>query len=204
MPAVAPWSLRVDVHHHGARSAALKCHEPEAEAEIAARDAPVALKPRRDARNGRRWDDEHAPAGPEYRHADGPADWVDGETAFGTPPQAQIKLDPSVDLATPQGAPKAFRAGHHAERGGRRALLGTHRYGERADRDGCCLSGTGRRSERSTRSNATSVVGSRPTSCAGTVSPPESVTVYSPSSDKASSAVTMSPGRQTKPLERER
>jgi hypothetical protein len=32
-------------HHHGARSAALKCHEWEAEAEIAARDATVALQP---------------------------------------------------------------------------------------------------------------------------------------------------------------
>jgi hypothetical protein len=37
-------------------------------------------------------------------------------------------------------------------------------------------------------------VGSRPTSLAGTVSPLESVTAKSPSSDKASSAVTMSPG----------
>ena len=113
--------MRVDVHHHGARSAALKCHEPEAEAEITARDAPVALKPRRNTRNGRRRDDEHAPAGPEYRHTDRPAGWVEGETTFGTPPQTQIKLDPSVDLATPQGAPGAGRAGHYAERGG--ALL---------------------------------------------------------------------------------
>jgi hypothetical protein len=27
----------------------------------------------------------------------------------------------------------------YAERGGQRTSLGTHRYGERADRDGCCL-----------------------------------------------------------------
>ena len=65
---------------------------------------------------------------------------MDGyEATRRTPPQAQIKLDPSVDLAAPQGAPGAGRAGHYAERGGRRAILGTHRYGERAGRDGCCL-----------------------------------------------------------------
>ena len=72
-------------------------------------------------------------------HADRPAGWVDGETAFGTPLQAQIKLDPSVDLAATQGAPGAGRAGHYAERGGRRAILGTHRYGERL-RQSTCLS----------------------------------------------------------------
>ena len=43
-------------------SAALDCHEPEAE--IAARDAPMALQARRDTRNGSRRDDKHAPAGP--------------------------------------------------------------------------------------------------------------------------------------------
>ena len=54
------------------------------------------------------------------------------------------------------------------------------------------------------RNNATSVVESRPASCAATISPPGSVTASSPSSDKASSAVTISPGRQTKPLDRDR
>ncbi len=64
---------------------------------------------------------------------------------------------------------------------------------------------TGCRSPRSTRNSATSVVGSRPASCAPTISPPGSVTANSPSSDKASSAVTDErPGRQTKPLDRER
>ena len=48
------------------------------------------------------------------------------------------------------------------------------------------------------------MLGSHPTRRAATVLPPASVTVSSPSSGKAWSAVTMSPGRQTKPLERER
>jgi hypothetical protein len=30
----------------------------------------------------------------------------------------------------------------YAERGGQRTILGTHRYDERADRDGCCLKRT--------------------------------------------------------------
>ena len=124
------------------------------------------------------------------------------------PPSALRRKRKSSSIRASISPPRKERqgppSGHHAERGGRRAILGAYRYGERADRDGCCPSGTGRRSERSTRSKATSVVGSRPTSCAGTVSPLDSVTANSPSSDKASSAVTMSPGRQTKPLERER
>ena len=57
---------------------------------------------------------------------------------------------------------------------------------------------------RSSRSNAMSVLGSRPTSCVATTCPFQSFTVSSPSSDKALSAVTMRPGRQTKPLYRER
>src|SRR5262245_52215606 len=101
------WSPWVDIHHHGARSAALDGHEPEAEAEIAARDAPVALQPRRDTHNGSGRYDKHAPARSEYRHADRPAGCLEGETAFGTPPQAQIKLDASVYLAAAQGAPGA-------------------------------------------------------------------------------------------------
>ena len=48
------------------------------------------------------------------------------------------------------------------------------------------------------------MLGSHPTRRPATVLPPASVTVSSPSSGKAWSAVTMSPGRQTKPLERER
>src|SRR5262245_55016334 len=48
-----------------------------------------------------------------------------------------------------------------------------------------------------------SVLGSRPTSCVATAFPFQSFTVSSPSSDKVSSAVTMRPGRQTKPLDRE-
>src|SRR4051812_48304068 len=54
------------------------------------------------------------------------------------------------------------------------------------------------------RRTATSVVGSRPTSCAAAVSPPGKMTVTSSSSARASSAVTTRLGRQTKPLDRAR
>src|SRR4051794_28200976 len=69
---------------------------------------------------------------------------------------------------------------------------------------GDAASGTGARSGRSTRSSATSVVGSRPAGRAATASPPGSVTPISPSSARALSAVTTRPGRQTKPVEPER
>ena len=110
--------------------------ELEAEAEIAARDAPVALKLRRDPFDRGRWNDEHTPTRPENRHADRPASRIERETAFGAPPQAQIKLDPGVDLAATQGSPGSAGAGHHADRDGRRTILGAHRYGERARGDG--------------------------------------------------------------------
>src|SRR5262245_44422749 len=58
---------------------------------------------------------------------------------------------------------------------------------------------TGRNSERSTLSNATAVLGSRPMTSAAMVSPPASVTRTSPSSANPSSEVTMRPARQTKP-----
>ena len=77
-------------------SAALDCHEPEAE--IAARDAPMALQARRDTRNGSRRHDKHAPAGPEYHHADRPAGCLEGEAAFGTPPHANDLSRPAADL----------------------------------------------------------------------------------------------------------
>ena len=51
------------------------------------------------------------------------------------------------------------------------------------------------------RSRALSVVGSRPATRAGRVRPSGSLTATSPSSAKASSAVTMRPLRQIKPLE---
>src|SRR5712671_799362 len=57
---------------------------------------------------------------------------------------------------------------------------------------------------RSTSRRATSVVGSRPTRFAASVSPPGNTTVMPPSSSSASSAVTIKPCRQTNPLERER
>jgi hypothetical protein len=78
------------------QSAALDCHEPEAE--IAARDAPMALQARRDTRNGSRRDDKHAPAGPEYRHGDRSAGCLEGEAAFGTPPHANDLGRPAADL----------------------------------------------------------------------------------------------------------
>jgi hypothetical protein len=39
-------------------------------------------------------------------HANRPAGCLEDKTAFRAPPQAQIKLDPSVDVAATQGAPR--------------------------------------------------------------------------------------------------
>src|SRR5712691_6071454 len=84
-------TLWVDAHHHGARFvAALDRDRLEAEPEIAARDAPVALELRRDAFDRGRWDDEHAPTRPKNRHADRPAGRIEREAAFGVSPQTQI------------------------------------------------------------------------------------------------------------------
>ncbi len=60
------------------------------------------------------------------------------------------------------------------------------------------------RSVRSTRNRATSVDGSRPTTWAEPEAPSWAMTVSSPSSGIASSAATMRPGRQEKPVERAR
>ena len=54
------------------------------------------------------------------------------------------------------------------------------------------------------RNAATSVLGSRPASEAGTFRLPGSVTVSSSSRSSASSAVTITPGRQWMPLEDQR
>ena len=71
----------------------------EAKAEIAPRDVPVLLKPRRDTFNGSRRDHEDALARPEYCHAHCPACRINGKTAFCTLAHAQIKLDASIDLS---------------------------------------------------------------------------------------------------------
>jgi hypothetical protein len=97
------------------------------------------LQLRRDTHNGSRRYEENAFPRPESVMPIARPACAEGETAFGTPPQAQIKFDSSVDLAASQGTPGTSRSGHHAERGGRRTIFGTHRYGERADLDGCGL-----------------------------------------------------------------
>jgi hypothetical protein len=58
----------------------------------------MALKARRDTRNGSRRDGEHALAGPEYRHADRSASCLESKAAFGTPPQANDLSRPAADL----------------------------------------------------------------------------------------------------------
>jgi hypothetical protein len=93
------WSLRLDLHYHDTSSAALDRHKLEAEAEIAPRDVPVLLKSRCNALNGSRWDNEDSAARSEHRHAYRPAGRVNGKTPFRTLPHAQIKFDPSIDLA---------------------------------------------------------------------------------------------------------
>jgi hypothetical protein len=99
----------------------------------------VALQPCCDARNSGRRYDKNAPTGSEHRHANRSAAWLEDRTAFGTPPQAQVKLDPGIDLAATQGAPGAFRARNYAERGGRSTVLGTYCDDKRTDSDGRCL-----------------------------------------------------------------
>jgi hypothetical protein len=98
-------ALRVDAHRHGARFAVRNRDRLEAEADIAARNAPVALQLRRDTFDRGGWDDEHPPTRPENRRADRLANRIQREGAFGAPPQAQIKLDPGLDLAAAQRSP---------------------------------------------------------------------------------------------------
>jgi hypothetical protein len=93
------WSLRVDVHYHYTSSATLNCNKLEADAEIAPRNVSVLLKPRRNTLNSSRWDHEDAPTRSENRHADRPPSRINRNTAFRIPPHAQIKFDPSIDLA---------------------------------------------------------------------------------------------------------
>jgi predicted metalloprotease len=93
------WSLRLDFHHHHASSAILDRDKLEAEAQITTRNVSVFLKPRCDTLNGSRWNYEDATARSEHRHANRPARCVNGKTAFRTLPHAQIKFDPSIDLA---------------------------------------------------------------------------------------------------------
>ena len=203
MPAVAP-GPRGSTFITMAPICRPQCHEPEAEAEIAARDAPVALQPRCDTRNGSRRDDEQRRRGPNTVM---PIARPAGSRA--RPPSALRRKRRSSSIRASISPPRKERQGPAERDTTPSAAVGAPSSAPIAMTSaptgtGAASSGTGRRSERSTRSKATSVLGSRPTSCAGTVSPPESVTANSPSSDKASSAVTMSPGRQTKPLERER
>jgi hypothetical protein len=107
-------SLRLHVHYHYASSATLNRDKLEAKAEIAPRDVAVLLKSRGDTLNSSRWDNEDTPAWSEYRHADRPACRINRKTAFGTPPHAQIKFDPSIDLAATQGPPRANTTRDHA------------------------------------------------------------------------------------------
>jgi len=92
------WSSRLHVHYHYTSSTALDGDKLEAEAEIAPRDVPVLLKPRRDTLNSSRGDNQDSPTRSEHCHPDRPACRVNGETAFRIPPHAQIKFDPSINL----------------------------------------------------------------------------------------------------------
>ena len=62
---------------------------------------------------------------------------IEPMAVFGALPQAQVELDPGVDLfASAQGSPRSGNAGYYAERGGRRTILSARRDGERARGDG--------------------------------------------------------------------
>jgi hypothetical protein len=93
------WSLRLDFHHHHASSALLERDKLEAEPQITPRDVSAFLKPRCDTLNGSRRNYKDETARPEHRHANRLARRLNSKTAFRTSPHAQIKFDPSVDLA---------------------------------------------------------------------------------------------------------
>jgi hypothetical protein len=128
------WSLRLDFHHHHASSAILDGDKLEAEAQITPRDVSVFLKPRCDTLNGSRRNYEDATARSEHRHANRSARRLNGKTAFRTPPHAQIKFDPSVDLTATQGPPRAGAAGNYAKCRDWRTVFSTHCYSECTDR----------------------------------------------------------------------
>src|SRR4029079_2366657 len=94
----------------------------------------MGLKPRGDTTDGDRRYHEHAPTRAEHRNAEGLTGGVDRNTAFSGPPQAHIKLDASVDLATAHRLPGSPADGDQSEGSRRGAALGAHGNNERTGR----------------------------------------------------------------------
>ena len=169
-PAAAPGPCGSTLIDHRADARiAIEPDRLQAEPEIAARDPAVRLELGGDAldRGGR--DDEHAPARPEHRHAEGAAGGVERQPAFG-------------DRAAATDRARCARRSRRRAATARPVLRSTRRRTRRrrpCSRDPTASasapalrarvrSSIGCRSSRSIRRSATSVVGSRPTSVAAT------------------------------------
>ena len=78
----------------------------EAEADVPVCDPAMGLQFAGDAFDGRRRNDQSRSSRPEHRHAECVARDVEREAAFAGATQRKIKLDPLVDLAAAQAAPR--------------------------------------------------------------------------------------------------
>src|SRR5262245_8428802 len=113
----------VYAHHHNARATALDPHRLQAEAKIAARDAPMRLELRRYAADRSRGYDQDASPRPEHDHAESLADSVDDNAPLGCAPHGGIELDACIDFAAAHRLPGPAADGNHAESRGRCAVL---------------------------------------------------------------------------------
>jgi hypothetical protein len=104
----------IDTHHHRA-DAVVELDGLQANPEIAARDAAVGFEPACDAFDRGCRNDEHA-ARSQHGHADRLAGSVECEPALLAVMQADIELDPRVDVAATKAAPAAADMRYHAER----------------------------------------------------------------------------------------
>jgi len=115
-------STGVHAHHHRTGAAAVERDRLQAQPKVAAGDAAMRLKPRRDPldRDGR--DDEDAPPRPEHRHAkDMPGGVQDGST-LGLAPQRHVELDARADVAATHAAPGPAHERDRAEGRHRRTV----------------------------------------------------------------------------------
>jgi len=124
--------LAVYAHDHEAEAAIFDCYCLQAEAEIAARNAPMRLETRRYAVDRSRRYHKDASARPEHGHTESLAGTVDGKATLGCAPQGSIELDACVDFAAAHRLPGPAADGDHAESCGRCAGLGPDGKSERS------------------------------------------------------------------------
>jgi hypothetical protein len=127
------WPFAFNTHNHGARSAIpFDGDRLKTETEITAGDITVGFELCCHTVDCARGYDKNA----------GHSNWLSGcienDTAFGTLPQTQTKLDSRIDLATTQWSPRSGIARHHAERSGRLTVLRAYGYDERTYSDHWC------------------------------------------------------------------